>query len=362
MDNRKAFIEKEISEQVLTLGDYFEDSTHGGIASVLRYYKPCFARFNFIPTYRHPAPWSKFRYDLLSLVRLWWKLLTDRRIRIVHIHSAWGGSFIKHTYYVRLAKLMGRKVVLHCHGSTFNGWYDTLPPRRRRRVDSTFRMADRIIALARSWKDLFVSIGADPSAIVVLNNITPRSGAGLREFAEGDKVHLLFLGQIGPRKGVFDLLEAMKTMPAEYREKLVLDIGGNDNEEELKNRIAEYGLAGTVRFHGFVSGDAKRALLEQADIFVLPSYNEGLPIAILEAMSYGCAIISTPVGGIPEVVDGNGALVEPGNAAQIAGAIIAHSKPEVFRPEGQKSLQIVEDYYPEAVISHLRSVYLSVLG
>jgi len=361
MNNQPAFIEKEISSRVLTLGEYFEDSTHGGIASVLRYYKPCFETFNFIPTYRDSSSWSKLRYDLLSLVRLWWRLLTDKQISVVHVHSAWGGSFIKHAYYIRLAKAMGRKVVLHCHGSSFNGWYDKLPARKRALADGAFRSADKVIALAKSWRELFVSIGVAPSAIEVLNNITPRSGATLREREPGEPVRLLFLGEIGTRKGVFDILEALRLMPEEERKSIRLDIGGNKNEEALKARIAEYGLQDTVCFHGFVSGEAKRKLLEGSDIFILPSFNEGLPIAILEAMSYGCAIISTPVGGIPEVVQDNGKLVEPGNAAQIAAAIKDLSSPSVFRPMGEKSLAMVEDYYPEAVIAHLRSIYQSLL-
>lgn len=361
MDNRKVFIEKEISEQVLTLGDYFEDSTHGGISSVIRSYKPCFEQFNFIPTYRRPTLASKLRYDLLSLVRLWWKLLTNRKIRLVHIHSAWGGSFIKHSYYARVARLMGRKVLIHCHGSTFYGWYDELSARKRKLVDGTFRLADCVVALARYWKDLFVSIGVDPAKVVVLNNITPRTGAGMRKRQEGEKVRLLFLGLIGPRKGVFDLLDAVNLLSAEDRERIVLDIGGNGEVEELQKRIADCGLSDVVTFHGFVSGEAKRRLLVQADIFVLPSFNEGLPISILEAMSYGCAIISTPVGGIPEVVTDNGELVEPGNATQIAQAIHRQSDPAVFRPEGEKSLVAVEDFFPEAVFSNLRSIYKSLL-
>ena len=357
----RGFIENEISSRVLTLGEYFEDSTHGGIASVLRYYKPCFGTFNFIPTYRDASALSKLRYDAFSLCRLWWKLLTDRNIRIVHIHTAWGGSFIKHAWYVWLAAAMGRKVVLHCHGSSFEGWYDRLPAGRRRLVGDTFRRSGKVIALARAWKDLFVSIGVDASKVEVLNNITPCSGAGMKPLRPGEPVRFLFLGEIGPRKGVFDILEALRLIPEQKRRALRLDIGGNRNEEQLRSRIEEYGLQQTVTFHGFVSGERKRELLQAADVFILPSFNEGLPIAILEAMSYGCAVISTPVGGIPEVVSGNGVLVSPGDAAQIADAMQRLSDPGVFRPMGERSLVIVEDYYPEAVISHLRSIYLSLL-
>ena len=79
-------------------------------------------------------------------------------------------------------------------------------------------------------------------------------------------------------------------------------------------------------------------------------------------MSYGCAIISTPVGGIPEVVKGNGILVEPGNVEEIASAISRMADDAERTRMGGRSLEIVRAFYPEAVLSHLRAVYLELLS
>lgn len=101
-----------------------------------------------------------------------------------------------------------------------------------------------------------------------------------------------------------------------------------------------------------------------ADIYILPSYNEGLPIAILEAMSYTHPIISTPVGGIPEVVKDhqNGILVEPGNLEQIKEALLFFIKhPEVIESYGQKSYEIVQPYFPENVFLQLKKIYYDLL-
>ena len=130
---------------------------------------------------------------------------------------------------------------------------------------------------------------------------------------------LLFLGLLGKNKGIYDLLECIRDHKVEFQGKLKLYIGGNGEIEHVKQLIKEYGIADIVIFEGWVSGDKKIELLNKSDAYILPSYKEGLPISILEAMSYGMPIISTPVGGIPEIVSNgeNGYLVEPGNKEDI---------------------------------------------
>ena len=107
----------------------------------------------------------------------------------------------------------------------------------------------------------------------------------------------------------------------------------------------------------------KVAVFNNADVFILPSYNEGLPISILEAMSYGKAIISTSVGGIPEIVkqNENGLLIEPGNLEQIEQSInnlLEH--PELINEFGAISEQLVQKYLPHFVLKELEGYYTSV--
>jgi glycosyltransferase involved in cell wall biosynthesis len=200
-----------------------------------------------------------------------------------------------------------------------------------------------------------------PEKVRILNNITDPADREKVARAPGGPVRLLFLGEIGPRKGVFDLLKAMTLLQGTDPGKAWLEIGGNKNEEALKEAIRAQHLEDCVHFNGFVSGDLKKELLSRTDVFVLPSYNEGLPISILEAMSYGCAIISTPVGGIPEVVRENGILVRPGDVEGIAAAIARCEDESVCRRMGLSSLEIVKDYYPEAVMVRLKQIYESLL-
>lgn len=147
------------------------------------------------------------------------------------------------------------------------------------------------------------------------------------------------------------------------RDKIELRIGGNKNEEKLLATIKDYGLDEFVHFEGFVSGEKKIDLLNWANVFVLPSFNEGLPITILEEMNYKMPIISTPVGGIPEVVDEtNGVLVEPGNSEQIYKAIRPYVLDRtLIDKQGEESYKKVETYMPDYVLNHLKTIYERLL-
>ena len=353
----KPLIERSLSEQILTVGEYFLDKEHGGIAAVLQYYRPYFDGFAFLPSSRRLTFTDKLRYDLGSLFRLVWILLRDRKIRLVHIHTAAHGSFTKHLHYARVTRLLGRHVILHCHGGRFAGWYQGLPAKKQKRIVQGINRVDRFIVLTASWRDYYVSIGVEPDKIAVLNNIVGAPSLPLSKSLPGEPLRLLFLGDIIDRKGIFDLVKALSFVQS----PCTLDIGGRGEEEQLRALIVRLGLEEKVHYHGFVAGKDKEALLARADVFVLPSYAEGLPISILEAMSYGCAILSTPVGGIPEVVRENGILVQPGDVSALAEALMALRDDTLRRRMGAESLRVVQDYYPEAVLSHLRSIYLSLL-
>ena len=178
-------------------------------------------------------------------------------------------------------------------------------------------------------------------------------------------VGLLYLGVIGQRKGIYDILNALKDNKDFFKGKVVLRIGGNQEEEKLQACINEYGLQGMVKFEGFVSGEKKIECLNWADVYILPSFNEGLPIGILEAMSYRHPIISTPVGGIPEVVkDGvNGIMVKPGNVQEIAKAISAFVRDKKLVEEyGMHSIELVKPYLPETVFATLSEMYSHLIA
>src|SRR5690606_23550060 len=107
-------------------------------------------------------------------------------------------------------------------------------------------------------------------------------------------------------------------------------------------------------------GKEKIDLLKHCDVFILPSYSEGVPISILEAMSYGLAIISTNVGGIPSVVinNKNGILIEPGNKVMMVEAINSLlESPQNINFYSSNSSLFIKEYYPKAVKNRLIQIY-----
>jgi glycosyltransferase involved in cell wall biosynthesis len=186
----------------------------------------------------------------------------------------------------------------------------------------------------------------------------------LRTCIKNGPVYFLFLGFIHPDKGIFDLLQVLHDHKAIMTNRLKLFIGGNGQVDRLQEIIEMGGLQGLVEFKGWVTGHEKDNLLQFADVFVLPSYYEGSPVAMLEAMSYGKPVISTTVGGIPEIVEPglNGWLHSPGDHQALLNALLYYiNEPENIKKHGERSFQIAQHYYPETIVPQLRSVYSSLL-
>ena len=354
----KYIIPREISDKLLMVGLYYKDNAPGGMASVIQYYEQYFESMNYYATWHLVSPIRRAWMFCKAYICILFRLLFDRKIELVHIHTAADGSFWRKSKIAWLCKKMGKKVILHMHASRFKDFYKE--SNKKDWILKNLKNVDRLIVLSESWKEWFISIGLEADKIEVLHNITAYPKPMPEAKVADNKVHYLFLGEIGPRKGVFDMLKGVATHKEEMNDRVEIRIGGNKNETQLKTFIKDNGLDNIVKFEGFVSGENKLRLLNWADVFILPSHNEGLPIAILEAMSYGCVIISTPVGGIPEVVfpSVNGILVPPGNIEEISSAIMRYAKNStLLEKEGKESLKIVETYLPNYVLTHLKRLY-----
>jgi glycosyltransferase involved in cell wall biosynthesis len=140
---------------------------------------------------------------------------------------------------------------------------------------------------------------------------------------DAKQLHLLFLGDICKEKGIFDLVDVISNNYSVFDGTVVMHICGLGNVTELMSVVAENKLDNVVKYEGWVSGKKKIDLLNLCDIFILPSYYEGMPISIIEAMSYRMAIISSAIGGIPELVRNNynGCLITPGDKDAILNSV-----------------------------------------
>ena len=200
------------------------------------------------------------------------------------------------------------------------------PPRLQASITRTLERANLVIALSDEWRVRLqrmaprASIRVLPNPVVVDDFAPALAG---RPEVPPDGGTVLFLGAFGKRKGVYDLLDAMPAV-VEARGEVLLDMGGDREVAKVRRLVEEKALRGNVRMLGWVSGDDKLAAFTRAHVYVLPSYNEGLPIGVLEAMAAGLPVVTTPVGGIPEVVrDGvNGIIISPGDVRALSAAVL----------------------------------------
>ncbi len=357
-------IKNDVCKAIVMTGVYYKNHHPGGISSVIQSWADNFEELQFYPMFKETNNVGKVLCFFNSMTRLFFKLLFDHRVKIVYIHTAADRDFWRSEKVIRLGRLFKKKVVLHSHASRFKDYYSECSAQKQEWIRRTIKKVDNLVVLSQSWKYWFEGIGIDSSKIKILHNITPYPQINSdKSIYNDDVIKLLFLGEIGPRKGVFDLLSAIVEHRNELKDKIELRIGGNKNEEQLMSFIEDGDLTGFVHFEGFVFADKKTELLNWANVYILPSHNEGLPISILEAMSYKMPIISTPVGGIPEVVDGsNGLLVTPGNRDEIYNAIhhYINNKQDV-KIHGERSFVKVQPYLPNGVITELNCIFNQLL-
>lgn len=256
-------------------------------------------------------------FSIFSFIRFYF---TKRNYDVYHIHAASYGSTFRKAWYVRTVKKWNKKVILHIHGAEYMLFYSK--SRRKNYITSTLRLADYVIALSNTWKQEFVSTFGLTNCLVVENGINTEPFAGAITDPNNHPKSLLMLGRMGTRKGTYDLLRAIAQVKNTIPD-IICYLAGDGERDKVQNYIHKYNLKDNVKIMGWVGKNEKINLLKKSSILVLPSYNEGLPMAILEAMAAQKAIIASNVGAIPEVISiENGVLVNPGDIQHLKTAII----------------------------------------
>lgn len=301
--------------KVLMVGN--DPSVKGGITSVISQmishdWSEDGIDMKFIPTYVETNNFKKILFFANAYRKIEKEIKTNRP-DIVHIHMSYKGSFTRKFLIHKLCKKNNIPDIIHLHGSEFKKWFDEVDEKKKREIRALLREAKAFIILGEKWNKVIKEIEPLSNTVVVSNTV--RIPEETVEWEEPFKV--LFLGVLIKRKGVSDLLKATKILKddlGEHKFKIVI-AGSGTEEENLKDESHSLAIDDVVDFVGWTDGEKKTELLRTCQMLVLPSYNEGLPIAILEAMSYGMPIVSTDVGDISTAVtDGeNGYLVEPGN-------------------------------------------------
>jgi glycosyltransferase involved in cell wall biosynthesis len=355
-------ISSDLSSKVLTVGTDYQNH-RGGVGAVIEVYSQYYEVFKFIPTHKTGTSFSKSFVFLNSLFLLFGKLISDRAIKIVHIHGASYGSFYRKFVIFLISKyIFGKKVVYHMHGGGFQIFFNKSNFISKKLIKFLFAKSDTVICLSQSWIKYY-SENFKTKSLVELPNIIDYPVKGLAT-SNGDIITFLFLGLICKEKGIFDLVNVIAKNKNKYRGTIKLKIGGNGEVKRLQEIIRENQIEDIVEFLGWITHDKKATVLNDASIYILPSYQEGLPISILESMSYGKPIIATRVGGIPEIVKDreNGLLINPGDLAQIQQSLDYFiENPEFILKYGTLSEQMVQKFLPHSVLNELEVIYKSVL-
>ncbi len=245
---------------------------------------------------------------------------------LVHAHmlvpDGWAAASAGHA--------VGVPVVATAHGSADVLQTPGRSPAWRRTVIESITELDQIIAVSHAVADGICELarprhgvrvipnGADPARFGSVNRADARRTLGL----PGDRPVALFVGHLTELKGIADLVAGVGATGPADRPFLAI-VGDGPLRPSLEARVAELGLGDSVRFAGRIPHDDVGTWMGACDVLVLPSLSEGLPTVICEAMLAGRAVIATPVGGTPELVEdgATGILVAPGNVTALADAL-----------------------------------------
>lgn len=287
-------------------------------------YAPPDVQIQHIATLEDGSIPLKIRVFLQAFTKVAWVLLTED-IDLVHVRGSHRGSAFRKAMLTLLVLIFRKPIVFQCHASEFHLFYANLAPQLQKFFSWVFGQSNRFVVLSKSWQEFYTTnLGLKPERVEVLYNpVRVPTKVPQRMASDSDSVKLLFLGRIGKRKGAFDLIKAFSCLSEREKTNSMLIMAGDGDVEEARNLAASLNLTDNITFTGWLGTEERDRLLTEADIFVLPSYNEGLPLSMLEAMAWQVPVIVTPVGGISEIVihGENGLLVEPGDIKQLSDAM-----------------------------------------
>jgi len=342
----------------------------GGMSSVAQSYHEAglFERWQvrYLASYRHPRLGDKLLRLMQTLLALSWALLL-RRVALLHVHTASRGSFWRKSLFVALARAFRVPVVLHVHSGEFMRFYgEECGPGRRALVRWILRCSACVLCLTPRWREALARV--EPRArLRVLPNPAPDEPLVRARRASGSVQPgcVLFLGRLREKKGVFDLLHAWPAVLAAWPQaRLVL--AGDGDAQSIVELARKLQVADAIVLPGWVADAAKAEWLARAEVFVLPSHAEGLPVCVLEAMACGIPVLATRVGGVPDVVaDGQeGLLVDAGDVAGLQAALLGLLGDAVLRQRlaAAALMRVEREFALPQVLAALETLWGELIG
>jgi glycosyltransferase involved in cell wall biosynthesis len=290
-------------------------------------------------------------YSLWVLLTAVAKLLRGRlsgNLAGVHVNMAERLSLLRKGAIMMTCRALGVPVVLHLHAAQLHHFYHSLPAPLKRLTRWLFSLPASVVVLgSASRRFVMEELHVPGGRVEILNNGVPEPAQPREPSADGAPKRVLFLGNLSERKGVSDLLNAL-ARPSVRDASLEVTLAGGGDVPGYESKARQLGIDGFVRFEGWVGQEDVARLMARSDLLVLPSYDEGLPLVILEALANGVAVICTPVGEIPTVLkDGvNACFVNPGDVDGIAAALTKVLKdPELMQSLGRNGRALYEQQF-----------------
>lgn len=225
--------------------------------------------------------------------------------------------------------------------------------------------ADFVVAITSYCRDLLIKLGGDPALADKI--VIARCGIDVDRFTPAppvaaDNRHFVCVGRLCPQKGQIHIPAAVAALREMFPDLRVTLVGDGESRADIEAEIARLGVGDYVRLHGWGSNAEVRRMVSESRALLLPSYAEGLPIAIMEALAMGRPVISTTITGIPELVDAScGWLVAPGDHDQLVGALRAalDASPDRLAAMGREGRARVERLHDRhRLVGDLRRLFL----
>ena len=314
----------------------------GGISRVVKIWYEC----GFLENYRTELISSvsdNESHKVIHLSKALLKLLICAfGDNILYIHTSSYNSFRRKIAFILIGYIFKKKVLLHIHPSHFYAYLCQLGGLEKRFIYSLLNKIHAFIVLT---KDMKIKMGTlyPNHEILILPNPVDMRFLQPGEMRTRDKLRIVFLGWFIKEKGIYELADAVGEI-AKTKPNIKLDFYGTKNVDSLKKYVCEKQLESNIIVHGWIGDSEKAEVLKKCTMLVLPSYSEGIPNVILEAMATKTPIVSTVVGGLSEVLeDGvNALIVRAGDSKDL------EEKLSKFLDDINLRLTIAENAYSDA--------------
>lgn len=271
----------------------------------------------YIATSTNGSKIKRLLLMFISLIKIR-KELKCNDYDIVHIHMAEKGSVYRAMKIINIAYKHNVKIVVHMHAGPFIDWYDTLKNSKKLNIKKSFEKVNKFLVLGEYWKNTLIKLIPPEKMTVLYNGVDiPK-----KNYYNIESKNVIYMGVLKKEKGIYDLIDAIKLIDNQLDNNIIFKLYGIDLEGDIENRIHTLNLENRIYLMGWIDGDKKEKMLQDALISVLPSYFEALSMTVIEAMSYGIPVITTNISTMNEILNNKAQLVPPGDISSLSNLLM----------------------------------------